>query len=105
MTITMTIKASTSTEVIEAAVPFLDMRAHAIELRDMAAAVIAEQGDQVVAEIHEIDGVTVLHSPAFECAYVNEVGPGAGNSLLIENWACPTADHAVQVWRGEEEAA
>lgn len=105
MTITLTIKASTSTEVIESAIPFLDMRAHAIELRDMSAAVIAEQGDQVVAEIHEIDGVTVLHSPPFEYAYVNEMGPGVGDSLLIGNFECPTPDHAVRVWRGEVEAA
>lgn len=103
--LTLTITATTSTEAIEAAIPFLDMRAHAIELRDMAAAVIAEQGDQVVAELHEIDGVTVLHSQAFEYAYVNEAGPGVGDSLLIENWECPTPDHAVRVWRGEVEAA
>lgn len=105
MTAALTIKASTTTEEIEAAIPFLDMRAHAIELRDMAAAVIDEQGDQVVAELHEIDGIAVLWSPVFEYAYVNEAGPGIGDSLLIGNGECPDAEHAVRVWRGETEAA
>ena len=102
--LTLTIKASTTTEAIEAAIPFLDMRDHAIELRDMGAAVIAEQGDQVVAELHEIDGVTILWSPVFEYAYVNELMPGVGNSLLIEQYECPTPEHAVSVWRGTTDA-
>lgn len=99
------IRATTTTEAIEAAIPFLDMREHAIELRDMAAAVIAEQGDQVVAELHEIDGIAVLWSPVFEYAYVNERSGGIGDSLLIGNGECPDAEHAVRVWRGETEAA
>lgn len=103
--LTLTITATTTTEAIEAAIPFLDMREHAIERRDDAAAVVAEQGDQVVAELHEIDGVTVLWSPVFEYAYVNEQTPGVGNSLLIGNGECPSAEHAVRVWRGETEAA
>lgn len=101
--LTLTITATTSTDAIEAAIPFLDMRREAIERRDDAAAVLPEQGDQTVLELHEIDGVTVLHSPAFEYAYVNEAGPGVGDSLLIENWECPTPDHAARVWRGEVE--
>lgn len=98
-TAALTIKASTTTEAIEAAIQFLDMRAHAIELRDMAAAVIDEQGDQVVAELHEIDGIAVLWSPVFEYAYVNEAGPGIGDSLLIGNGECPSPGHAVAWWK------
>lgn len=104
--LTLTIKASTTTDAIEDAIPFPDMRAHAIELRDMelGAAVIDEQCDQVVAELHEIDGVTILWSPVFEYAYVNEDTPGVGDSLLIEQYECPTPEHAVSVWRGTEDA-
>ena len=50
--LTLTITATTTDEAIEAAIPFSDMRAHAIELRDSAAAVLDVQGDQEVLELH-----------------------------------------------------
>ena len=101
--LTLTITATTTTEDIEAAISFLDMRDHAIEQRDMAAAVIEEQGDQNVLELHEIDGVTVLYSSTFGYAYVNERSPGVGNSLLIDNGKADSAEHAAQQWRTGEE--
>lgn len=101
--LTLAITATTTTEAIEAAIPFLDMRAHAIEMRDMAAAVIEEQGDQVVLELHDIDGVTVLYSPAFGYAYVNEAGPGVGDSLLIGNGEVDGPEDAAQQWAGDAE--
>lgn len=94
----LTITATTANEAIEAATPFLDMRDHAAEVRDMAAAVIEEQGDQVVLELHEIDGVTVLYSPVFGYAYVNQASPGVGNSLLIGNGEADSPEHAAQQW-------
>ncbi len=94
----LAIAATTTTEAIEQAIPFLDMREHAIELRDMAAAVIDEQGDQAVLELHDIDGVTVLYSPAFGYAYVNQASPGVGNSLLIGNGEADSPEHAAQQW-------
>lgn len=105
MTTALTIKASTTTEEIEAAIPFADMRREAIERRDDAAAVLAEQGDQVVAELHEIDGVTVLYSPVFGYAYVNEMTSGVGDSLVIDSGEADSPEHAARVWRGETEAA
>lgn len=102
----LTIKASTTTDAIEDAIPFRDMREHAIALRDLelGAAVIPEDYEEVVAELHEIDGVTILWSPVFAYAYVNEDGPGAGDSLMIDEYECPTPEHAVSVWRGTEDA-
>lgn len=94
----LAIAATTTTEAIEQAIPFLDMREHAIELRDMAAAVIDEQGDQAALELHDIDGVTVLYSPAFGYAYVNQASPGVGNSLLIGNGEADSPEHAAQQW-------
>lgn len=100
----MIITATTTTEAIEAAIPFLDMREHAIEQRDMAAAVIDEQGDQTVLELHDIDGVTVLYSPAFGYAYVNQASPGVGNSLLIDNGEADSPEDAAQQWAGDAES-
>ena len=99
--LTLTISATTTTKQIEAAIPFLDMRTEAMERRDDAAAVLAEQGDQAVLELHEIDGVTVLYSPVFGYAYVNEQSHGVGNSLLINNGEADSPDHAAQQWRAE----
>lgn len=97
----LTITATTTTEAIEAAIPFLDMRDHAAEVRDMAAAVIEEQGDQAVLELHDIGGVTVLYSPAFDYAYVNETSPSVGNSLLIGNGEADSPEHAAQQWNAQ----
>ncbi len=99
MTKTLEITASTSTDAIEAAIPFLDMRAHAIDLRDMAAAVIEEQGDQLVLEVHDVDGVSVLYSPTFGYAYVNEPSPGVGDSVLIDNGEADSAEHAADLYK------
>lgn len=96
--LTITITATTTTQAIEAAIPFLDMREHAIEQRDMAAAVIDEQGDEAVLELHEIDGATVLFSPIFGYAYVNEMSPGVGDSLLIGNGEADSPEDAAQQW-------
>lgn len=96
--LTLTITATTTTEAIEAAIPFLDMCDHAAEMRDMAAAVIEQQGDQNVLELHDIDGVTVLYSPVFGYAYVNQASPGVGNSLLIGNGEADSPEHAAQQW-------
>lgn len=94
----LTITAATSNETLEQEIPFIDMREHAAEMRDMAAAVTEEQGDQVVLELHDIDGVTVLYSPAFSYAYVNEMSVGVGNSLLIGNGEADSPEHAAQQW-------
>lgn len=100
----LTITATTATEAIEAAIAFIDMREHAIEMRDMAAAVIEQQGDQTVLELHDIDGVTVLYSPAFGYAYVNQASPGVGNSLLIDNGEADSPEDAAQQWAGDAES-
>lgn len=96
--LTLTITPATATEAIEAAIPFLDMRGHAFEQRNMAAAVREEQGDQAVLELHDIDGVAVLYSPVFGYAYVNEMSTGVGNSLLIGNGEADSPEHAAQEW-------
>lgn len=97
----LTITATTSNETLEQAIPFLDMQEHAAEMRDMAAAVIEEQGDQAVLELHDIDGVTVLYSPIFGYAYVNQASPGVGNSLLIGNGEADGPEHAAQQWTAQ----
>lgn len=101
MTKILDITATTSTEQIEAAIPYADMRKEAIERRDDAAAVLAEQGDQVVLELHSVDGVDVLYSPAFGYALVNAVSRGVGDSLVIDNGEANSAEHAAAVWVGE----
>jgi hypothetical protein len=105
MTKILTIRATTTSDEIESAIPYLDMRKEAIERRDDAAAVLAEQGDQDVLELHHIDGVDVLFSPAFAYALVNERTGGIGDSLLIGAHECNGPEHAVSVWRGVEAAA
>lgn len=94
----ITIKASTTNNEIEAAINFLDMRAHAIEMRDMAEQVMAEQGDQDVLELHVIGDVYVLYSPVFGYAYVNEQSTGIGNSLIIESGEADSPEDAAQKW-------
>lgn len=86
--LTLTITATTTTEAIEAAIPFLDMREHAIE----------QQGDQTILELHEINGAAVLYSPEFGYAYVNEMSPGVGDSLLIGNGEADSPEDAAQQW-------
>jgi hypothetical protein len=100
MTVILTIKASTTTDEIESAIPYLDMRQEAIERRDDALAVLAEQGDNTVLELHdEGDDISVLYSPTFDYAYVNQKSPGIGNSLLIESGEAGSPEHAASVWR------
>jgi hypothetical protein len=99
--LTLTIKASTTTESIEAAIPYLDMRQEAIERRDDAAAVLGEQGDQTVLELHNISGVDVLYSPVFGYAYVNETSPGIGNSLVISSGEADSPEQAAEKWNAE----
>lgn len=96
------ITASTTDQEIENAISFLDMRAHAIERRDDAAAVIEEQGDQEVLQLHECDGVTVLLSPVFGYAVINEKSTGVGNSLFTDNGDVGCPEDAVKIWRGEQ---
>lgn len=95
------ITATTPTEAIESAIPFLDMRAHAIEVRDMASAVLAEQGDQEVLQLHDVGGVSVLYSPTFGYAYVNEQSGGVGDSLIIGSGDADSAEHAAQQWTAQ----
>jgi hypothetical protein len=96
---TLVIKASTTTQEIEDAIPYVDMRRHAIERRDDAAAVIGEQGDQEVLELHQIDGVDVLYSPTWGYAYVNQQGSGTGDSMVLDNGEAESAEHAARLWR------
>lgn len=99
MALILTIKASTTTDEIEAAIPYVDMRKEAVERRDDAAAVLAEQGDQSVLEYHDVDGVDVLYSPAFSYAYVNQNTTGTGDSLLIENGTAESPEFAARAWQ------
>lgn len=102
MTKILDITATTDTASIEAAIPYLDMRAAALEARDMAAAVIPEQGDQVVLELHEVDDdILVLYSPTFGYAYVNRVG--VGDSLLIDNGEALSPEDAASRYIGSKE--
>lgn len=98
----LSITASTTNDQIEAAIPFLDMREHAIEMRDMAAAVISERGDQEAIQLHDVDGITVLYSPTWDYAYVNERSHGIGNSLILDNDCAGGAEGAARQWRGED---
>lgn len=84
----LTISASTTDEAIAQAIPFPDMRAHAL----------AGRGGADRLELHEVAGVTVLLSPIRSYAYVNELGPATGDSMLISH-GCTGADHAAAVWR------
>lgn len=97
----LTITATTTDDEINNAIPYLDMRQEAIERRDDAAAVLEEQGDQMVLEYCQVEGVDVLYSPDFGYALVNERTAGAGDSLLIGNGKCAGPYHAARVWRGE----
>jgi hypothetical protein len=97
----LTIKATTTDQEIENAMRYVDMQKEAKERRDDAAAVLAEQGDQAVLELHDIDGVDVLYSPTFGYALVNEVSPGIGDSLLIENGEAGSPEHAARIWAEE----
>jgi hypothetical protein len=97
------IRATTTDDDLQS-IPYLDMRQESTERRDDALAIINEQGDQVVLEYHNIDGVDVLFSPAFGYAMVNEQSSGVGNSLVIETWQCESPEHAVRVWREGEQS-
>jgi hypothetical protein len=101
MTIELIISATTTDAQIEAAIPFIDMRHHATEVRDMAAAVLQEQGDIERLELHEIDGISVLYSPEYAYAYVNQVSSGVGNSLVIDADGARTVGDAVAQWIGQ----
>lgn len=102
MTAILTIKASTTTDEIANAIPFVDMRKEAIERRDDAAAVLEEQGDQTVLEYHDIDGVSALYSPSFGYALVNQQSPGIGDSLVIDSGEADSAEQAASKWRDGE---
>jgi len=99
MTLITTISATTTDEQISRAIEPIDMREAAIEARDMAAAVLTEQGDQIVLELHEDGDVVVLWSPTFGHAWVNEISTGTGNSLFVEY--AQTPDDAAAEWRCE----
>lgn len=94
----LSITATTTDDAIDAAIPYLDMRAHALEMRDMAAAVLAEQGDQEVLQLHAIDGVDVLYSPAHDYAYVNQSSGGTGNSLILNAGEAESPEVAAAKW-------
>jgi hypothetical protein len=102
MTTILNISGTTTDDQIYSAIPFCDMRAHAVELRDAAAAVIDVQGCHNVAHIHDMDGILVLHCPIWEYAMVNERSPGVGDSLMTDNWEAPTPAAAAAIWRGED---
>lgn len=94
------ITGATTTQAIESAIPFLDMKEHAIEQRDAAKS--AALDDETVLELHEIRHVTVLYSPTFGYAYCNTGGAGTGSSELIGNGEAESPEHAVQIWFGED---
>jgi hypothetical protein len=98
MTLVLTIDASTTDEAIYDAMPYVDMRHHAIERRDDAAAVETDNPVGTVLELHDIDGVDVLWSPAFGYAYVNQRSPGVGNSLQIDNGGAWSPESAASQW-------
>ncbi len=102
MTATFTIRATTTDAEIENSIPYMDMRQEATERRDDAAAVLEEQGDQIVLELHDVGGVDVLYSPVFSYALVNQKSQGIGDSLLIESGECDSPEHAARVWLCEE---
>lgn len=95
MTLVLEISAATTDAELET-IPFPDMRASAIDLRDMAAAVRDEQGDITRAKLHDIDGVTVLWVDACCYGYVNGMSMGVLPSFEF--------DETDQV-RSPEEAA
>lgn len=98
MSITLTIRATTTDAEIDSAIRYMSMHDHAIEMRDMAAAVMEQQGDQVVLEYHDINGVDVLWSPVFQYAYVNAMSSGVGDSMVIEQYEAKTPEAAAQQW-------
>jgi len=102
MQTTLTIRATTTDDAIAAAIPFVDMRSHATEVRDMAAAVLAEQGDQEVLTVSEHGDIVVLYSPVFGYAYVNERSAGVGDSLIIDNGEADSPEHAARRWADGE---
>jgi hypothetical protein len=97
MTKILTITGATSTDQIEQAIPYLDMRAHAIEIRDMADGVLDDS--ETVLELHEAGDILVLYSPVFDYAYVNEQSVGVGDSLTIDNDEAGGVAGAVKQWR------
>lgn len=95
----LTIRATTTDQEIENALPFLDMRQHAIERRNDAAAVLPEQGDETVLEVEEFEGTTVMYSPIFSYAYVNGRSAGVGDSYLLDG-EFESVEQAVARYRG-----
>jgi hypothetical protein len=97
---TLDINATTTDAEIEAAIPFLDMRAFATERRDDAKAPYEAGGAlDTVLTLHEIDGVTVLWDAEWACGYVNEMNPGVGDSLVIENDGAESPEDAAAQWK------
>ncbi|WP_288076580.1 hypothetical protein [Pseudomonas sp.] len=84
----LTITLATAEDEIESAIPFLDMRAHAL----------AERETGNVLELHEFGEVVVLYSPSHHYAYVNERSHGVGYSLVIDAGDADSAEHAAQQW-------
>ena len=86
MTKILEITATTTDEVLEREIPFLDMRSFAAERRDDAKAVYdADGSEDVVLTLHDIDGAIVLWDADWACGYVNRVTTGIGNSRILEN--------------------
>jgi hypothetical protein len=95
----LTITATTSDAAIADAIRYNDMRTAAIIMRDMAAAVMTEQGDQITMELYDVDGIDVLFSPVFGFAWVNQPSAGIGHSLMVEY--ADTPEDAAAEWRCE----
>ena len=99
MTLTLKIDATTTNDAIEAAMPYLDMRSHAIERRDDALAVDDEHPVGTVLELHDVGGIDVLWSPTHGYAVINERSGGIGNSLVLDNGTALTPEGAALCWR------
>jgi hypothetical protein len=100
MTLTLKIDATTTDDAIEAAIPYLDMRSHAIERRDDALAVENDHQVGTVLELHDVGGVDVLWSPTYGYALVNERSGGIGSSLVLDNGTAGTPEGAALCWQG-----
>ena len=99
MNLITTISATTGTGTIINAIPFADMRQHAIMLRDMADAVREEMGDQEVAELYQDGAIMVLFSRSFGYGVVNQTNHHINHSLYVEEISTP--DDAAAEWRCE----
>jgi hypothetical protein len=88
MTKILNITAATTTDCIEKAIPFDDMRGHVYACIDGGLAV----------ELHEVAGVMIAWCPSANFAVFNEKASGAASSLLVE---ADSLESAVAAWRGE----